>query len=229
MTWSRWRSRARRHAGHDRRTAATSAVTTAPAPTIAPLPTVTPGRMTAFTPMSAQAPMRTGLISRSVCDDRHVRRHAGVLRAEHLGARPPADVLLDHQIARVEVALRADPDVVADHAAAVEAALDDRLLADEPRRRRSRTSPDAGRATPRPIRTPSPKLRASARQIARRISASKSLSPCAKRPYSSQQRRRRHDARAQRRPPARARTADRARPARRPWTAGTTRLVACQP
>ena len=44
----------------------TSSVTTAPAPTIAPRPTVTPGRMTALTPMSAPAPMRTGLISRSV-------------------------------------------------------------------------------------------------------------------------------------------------------------------
>ncbi len=44
----------------------TSSVTTAPAPTMAPRPTVTPGRITALTPMSAQAPMRTGLISRSV-------------------------------------------------------------------------------------------------------------------------------------------------------------------
>ena len=45
---------------------ATSRVTTAPAPTIAPRPTVTPGRIVAFVPMSAHAPMRTGLISRSV-------------------------------------------------------------------------------------------------------------------------------------------------------------------
>ncbi|EGE59475.1 hypothetical protein RHECNPAF_2190077 [Rhizobium etli CNPAF512] len=44
----------------------TSETTTAPAPTIAPFPMVTPGRMVAFVPISASAPMRTGLISRSV-------------------------------------------------------------------------------------------------------------------------------------------------------------------
>ena len=33
---------------------------------IAPFPTVTPGRSTAFTPMSAPSPTRTGLITRSV-------------------------------------------------------------------------------------------------------------------------------------------------------------------
>ena len=45
---------------------------------------------------------------------------------EHLRARAPADVVLDDEVARVEVGLRPDPDVVADDAGAVEAALDDR-------------------------------------------------------------------------------------------------------
>ena len=41
----------------------------------APWPTVTPGRTTALTPMSAQAPIRTGLIVEVGLDDRHVDRH----------------------------------------------------------------------------------------------------------------------------------------------------------
>ena len=68
-------------------------------------------------PMSAQAPMRTGSISRSVSMIGTSTGIAGVRRAEHLGARSPADVLLDDQVAGVEIRLRADPDVVADDAA----------------------------------------------------------------------------------------------------------------
>src|SRR5215472_9056826 len=64
-------------------------------------------------------------------DDRHVPGRARVLRAEHLRARAPAHVVLEHEVARVEVRLRADPHVVADPAGAVEPALDVRLGADE--------------------------------------------------------------------------------------------------
>ena len=51
--------------------------------------------------------------------------------AQHLGARTPADKVFDDQVARVEKGLRADPDIVADHAGAIEAALDIGLGADE--------------------------------------------------------------------------------------------------
>jgi hypothetical protein len=64
-----WPSRQRRKRAGTPATmlnAATSAVTTAPAPTMLPFPTVTPGRITAFVPMSAHAPIRTGLMARSV-------------------------------------------------------------------------------------------------------------------------------------------------------------------
>ena len=44
--------------------------------------------------------------------------------AEHFRAWSPADVLLDDQIARVEVALRPNPRVVADQTSTVEAALE---------------------------------------------------------------------------------------------------------
>src|SRR5204863_4575299 len=64
-------------------------------------------------------------------NDRDVVRQARVLRSQRTGARPPADVLLDDQVARIEVALRADPRVGADDAAAIRASLDERLLADE--------------------------------------------------------------------------------------------------
>jgi len=47
-----------------------------------------------------------------------------VAGAKHLGARSPADTILDHQIARVEIGHRPDPDIVADHAGTVEASLD---------------------------------------------------------------------------------------------------------
>src|SRR5882672_4734213 len=64
-------------------------------------------------------------------DHRHVRRHAGVLRAEHFRAGTPADAFRDHQIARVEICLGTDPDAVANHAAAVEPPLNERQLTDE--------------------------------------------------------------------------------------------------
>jgi hypothetical protein len=64
--------------------------------------------MTAFTPMSAQAAMRVGA-----------------------RARAPADVVLEDGIARVEVALRSDPAVLANHTATMRPSLDERLLADE--------------------------------------------------------------------------------------------------
>jgi hypothetical protein len=63
-------------------------------------------------------------------DDRHVRRHPRVLRAEHAGTRPPPHGILEHQIARVEGALRPQPAAIADDAAAVEAPLDEGQLAD---------------------------------------------------------------------------------------------------
>src|SRR5688572_24956552 len=62
-------------------------------------------------------------------DDRHVSRHAGVHGPEHFGSRSPAHVFLDHQVARIEVALRSNPDMIADDAATVEAALQNRLIA----------------------------------------------------------------------------------------------------
>ena len=77
------------------RTAATSASTTAPAPTMAPLPMVTPGRITAFVPMSAQAPMRTGLISRSVWMIGTSTGTPVCVDPSTLRARPPADEFLD--------------------------------------------------------------------------------------------------------------------------------------
>src|SRR2546426_4841799 len=64
-------------------------------------------------------------------DDRDVDRHAGVRRAEDLRAGTPADVVPEDQIARVEVGLRPNPDVIADDAGAVEPALDVCLRADE--------------------------------------------------------------------------------------------------
>src|SRR5919202_2005764 len=57
-------------------------------------------------------------------DDRHVGRYAGVLRAEDLRPWAPADVVLQHQVARVEVRLGPDPHVIADAARPVEATLE---------------------------------------------------------------------------------------------------------
>src|SRR5437660_5452687 len=64
-------------------------------------------------------------------DDRDVARGPRVLGAEHLRARAPAHVVLEHEVARVHVRLRSDPHVVADPAGAIEPALDVRLGADE--------------------------------------------------------------------------------------------------
>src|SRR5689334_10791199 len=47
-------------------------------------------------------------------NDRHVARHAGVLGSQHSGTRTASDRVLEHQIASVEVALRPEPDIVAD-------------------------------------------------------------------------------------------------------------------
>ena len=113
--------------------------------------------------------------------DRHVDRHAGVGRAEHLRARAPADVVLEHQVARVEVGLRADPHVVADHARAVEAALDVGLRADEDAVA-DLEGLEVLEADAAADLQPCPQRRAAARQIARRISASSAPSPMANRP-----------------------------------------------
>ena len=64
-------------------------------------------------------------------DDRHVDRQAGVGRSQHFGPRPPTHVVTEHQVPSVKVALGADPNVVADLAAAIEATLDEGLAADE--------------------------------------------------------------------------------------------------
>src|SRR5205823_14543080 len=64
-------------------------------------------------------------------DDRHVDRIAGVFAAQDLRARTPADVLADLQVAAIEVALRADPGVRTDRAAAVVPTLQERLIAEE--------------------------------------------------------------------------------------------------
>jgi hypothetical protein len=64
-------------------------------------------------------------------DDRYIDRHARVFRTEHLGSGSPANVILDDEIARVEVTLRTDPGMVADDAPAIETPLDERLFADE--------------------------------------------------------------------------------------------------
>ncbi len=132
-------------------------------------------------PMSAQAPMRTGLISRSVVTIGMSTGMPRMRRSEHLGAGPPADEILEHEIARVEIGLRADPDVVADDAGAVEAALDVGLRADEDAvadlEGLEMLEADAA-ADLQPV----PQRRATARKIARRISASTAPSPFAKRP-----------------------------------------------
>src|SRR5688500_2968008 len=64
-------------------------------------------------------------------NNRYVGRHAGVRRAEDLRPGAPADGFFDHQIAGVEIALRPDPHVIADHAAAVEATLQHCLVSYE--------------------------------------------------------------------------------------------------
>src|SRR5256712_7425552 len=64
-------------------------------------------------------------------DDRHVDRVAGVLAPQDLRAGAPADVLAENEIAAVEVALRTDPGMRADHAASVVAPLEVGLVAEE--------------------------------------------------------------------------------------------------
>jgi hypothetical protein len=64
-------------------------------------------------------------------DHRKIDWQTGVQRTKDFCPRPPADVLAEFQIASIEVALRSDPGPVADSAAAVEAALNDGLLADQ--------------------------------------------------------------------------------------------------
>ena len=112
-------------------TAATSCVTTAPAPTMAPRPMVTPGRIVAFVPMSAHAPMRTGLISRSVCTMGTSAGTPVCAEPSTFAPGPQPDVVLEDEVARVHVGLRTDPDVIADDRRAVEAPLDVGLRADE--------------------------------------------------------------------------------------------------
>src|SRR5690554_2264297 len=50
--------------------------------------------------------------------------------SEDFGAGAPAAMIAEDQVARVEVAVRSDPDLVADDDAAVEPAVDDDALAD---------------------------------------------------------------------------------------------------
>src|SRR5258708_15043444 len=66
-------------------------------------------------------------------DDRHIDRLSGVLAAEDLRTRTPADVLAEPHVAAVEVGLRTDPGVRADDAVPVVAALEERLVPDEHR------------------------------------------------------------------------------------------------
>src|SRR5262245_9449803 len=64
-------------------------------------------------------------------NDRDIRGNPGVHRAEHLGAGSPAHIFLNHEIARVEVTLRADPYLVGDDPAAVETPLQHGLITNE--------------------------------------------------------------------------------------------------
>ena len=117
-------------------------------------------------------------------DDRDIRRQGGMGGTKHLGAGSPADIVLKHKVARVEIGLRADPDVVANLAGAVEAALNIGLGANE----------DAGADLKRlgmleacagPTLRPAPQRRAVARKIVRRIKSSSIPSPLTKRPNNS--------------------------------------------
>ena len=98
-----------------------------------------------------------------------------------LAPGPQPTIVLEDQIARVEIGLRADPDVVADDAGAVEAALDIGLRADEDAVAdlEGLEMLEAGAAADLQA---GPQRRARPRQIARRISASSGPSPVAKRP-----------------------------------------------
>ena len=74
-----------------------------------PCPTVTPGSSTALTPMSAQAPTRTGSIRRSVW---MIGTSAGwpvCCEPSTLAPGPQPTCVLDHEVAGVEIALRSDP------------------------------------------------------------------------------------------------------------------------
>src|SRR5688572_26631432 len=64
-------------------------------------------------------------------NDRDVGGNSGVHRTEHPGAGSPAYIFLDDQVARVEIALRADPRAVAYHTTPVETPLQDRLIANK--------------------------------------------------------------------------------------------------
>ena len=141
---------------------------------------------------------------------------------EHPGARPPADVLLDHQIPGIEIALRSDPRVVADHAAAVEAALDERLLADHHAvadLERLGVPGDGPAADPHAVA----EAAASARQVARRIRASASLSPWACLDARSSSSARECSRRS--RSASSSSSGGSGSTTRRPCTAGTTRAV----
>ena len=113
------------------RTAGHRAVTTAPAPTMAPWPMVTPGRIVAFVPMSAHAPTRTGLISRSVWTIGTSIGHRRCAR-NRAPSRPVPSRRSPRARDRAHRNTPADRSRrVADDARAVEPALDVGLRADE--------------------------------------------------------------------------------------------------
>ena len=87
--------------------------------------------MTALTPMSAHAPMIVRLISRSVWMIGMSCGSPVCCEPSDLRARTPSDVVLQDEVARIQIALRTDPAVIADHATAAHAPLDERVLADE--------------------------------------------------------------------------------------------------
>ena len=56
---------------------------------------------------------------------------AGMLRPQHLCARAPSDIVFEHEVAGIEVALWTDPDPISDDTPAIEATLKDGLFSKE--------------------------------------------------------------------------------------------------
>src|SRR5215467_15029798 len=74
-----------------------------------------------------------GLNHQSSCDNRHINRIASVSRTQDLRAWPPANVVLKNNVARIEISVRTDPDVITDFAGAIVTSLDHRLSTDKHR------------------------------------------------------------------------------------------------
>src|ERR1700751_3668798 len=64
-------------------------------------------------------------------NDRQIRWHAGMLRPEDLDPWTEPDIVPEDEIARIKETLRANPDAIADHEAAIMATLQDGVIANE--------------------------------------------------------------------------------------------------